>query len=356
VIPGLTASDPRFPTAGLGDLPASRLVFLLLALLVALLATLTDRSFLMDQQNYIDNFTEAASLDWLRTLQEEESLLRGGITQLFSEELLWRLWTTGFGLLLEPATAVQFTVCVLNGLIILAAARTDGPGLAIALWILVPVGFAVTGLLQLRQGFAFAVMLYIVLRFQRPVLATLIAGMIHTTFALAFVFTAVAWVCKSRRLLALGIVLGMGFSAAYLGGILFEMFGGRRLMTYSVTEGATSINYVFGGLVSILPSLHWLLTQTKAEAEDRTVQVLNSLAQVHVGATAFTIFSFFLFPLGAGRIGYLTQLMLIPILPALRSRRRDIVAMSIFALLLLYLLYLTGKSYSEGVYDIYLGR
>ncbi|HEY0687132.1 MAG TPA: EpsG family protein [Steroidobacter sp.] len=349
---------PRLPHGGVGsDVPASRLLFYLYALLVVVLSTLLDRSFLLDQQNYIDNFIESASLEWVRAMFEEESLLRGAITQLFSEELLWRLWTTGFGLVLDPTTAVFITVCVLNGLMILAAARTDGPSLALALWLVLPVGFAVTGLEQIRQGFGLGVVLYIALRMNRPVLGSLIAAMIHTTFALAFVFGVIHWLFKKRPLLALACSVSLAFAGAYLGGMLFEMFGGRRLMVYSSTEGdATSINYVFAGILCILPSLYWLVTTTRQENEDPQAWTLSNLALVHVAATCFTIFSFFMFPIGAGRIGYLTQLLLIPILPALLKRRHSNVTFAISALLFLYLIYLTGKSYSDGVYAILLGR
>jgi hypothetical protein len=345
----------RFSASPVAQAPASQLLFVLYALLVVAFSLLIDRSFLMDQQNYIDNFSEAATLDWLRAWSEEESLLRGAITQLFSEELLWRIWTTLLGLTFDPATAVLLTVCVLNGLLILAAWRSDGPSLALALWLIVPVGFAVTGLLQLRQGFGFAVMLYIAMRWRSPIVAALIAGMIHTTFAVAFVFAVVAWVFRSRPWLALLAVVALAFSGAYAGGVLFEMFGGRRLLTYSTTEGVTSINYVFGGLLCILPSLYWLMTTSRIEQQLQESRILSSLALIHVGATAFTLFSFFLFPLGAGRIGYLTQLLLIPLLPSLRQRRHHPAALAIFGLLMLYLVYLTGKSYVEGVYEIYFG-
>jgi hypothetical protein len=132
------------------------------------------------------------------------------------------------------------------------------------------------------------------------------------------------------------------------------MFGGRRLATYSVNEGATSINYVFGGLLCILPSIYWLFT---SRPEDRGGQsgALADLALIHVGTTAFTLFSFFIFPLGAGRVGYLSQLLLIPILPSVIHRRSGGVALGLSSLLLLYVLYLIGKACTDGTFDIFLG-
>ena len=82
-------------------------------------------------------------------------------------------------------------------------------------------------------------------------------------------------------------------------------------------------------------------------------RTLANLAVIHVGVIAFVATSFFIFPLGAGRVGYLSMLLLIPILPTLR-RRDNWVGMLIFCLLVLYLTYLAVKAYLDGAYDIYL--
>jgi len=220
---------------------------------------------------------------------------------------------------------------------------------------LVPVGFAVTGLMQLRQGFAFAVMLYIALRMNRPVLGTLIAATIHTTFVLALPFSIIAWLCGRRQFLALLLVIALAFVAAYLGSMLFETFGGRRVQIYNANEAETnSILYVFVGLLCSLPSLDRLLAEGPPEEPAAASRMLANLAVIHVGVTAFAVVSFFIFPLGAGRIGYLIMLLLIPILPAMRGRD-SVVGTMIFGLLLLYLVYLTVKTYLEGTYDIFFG-
>jgi len=195
--------------------------------------------------------------------------------------------------------------------------------------------------------------LYMALRLNRPVLGTLIAAMIHTTFVLALPFSAIAWLCSRKRLLALLLAVTLAFVAAYLGGVLFEAFGGRRLQTYSVNETeANSILYVLGGMLCGLPSLQRLLAAPAAQESATQDRTLANLAVIHVGVIAFTAASFFIFPLGAGRIGYLTMLLLIPILPTMRPRHSVTRAM-LFSLLLLYLVYLAVKTYLEGTYDIY---
>ena len=311
----------------------------------------TDRTFLIDQPNYLDNFAQAPALEWLQALFQQG--IQGAIVRVFTDELLWQTWAAALGAFLSPASAVLVTVGVLNLLVVLAAVRLENSVLAVIVWLVVPVGFAVTGMLQLRQGFAFAVMLYVALRLNRPVLGTLIAAMIHTTFLLVLPFSVIAWLCGRKQLLALLIAIVLALTAAYLGGMLFETFGGRRLKTYSVNETeATSILYVLGGLLCGLPSLQRLLTAPAPEESAAQGRILANLAVIHVGVIAFTAASFFVFPLGAGRVGYLTMLLLIPILPAMSPRRSATRAL-LFSLLLLYLVYVAVKAYLEGTYDIY---
>src|SRR5438270_3173623 len=160
-----------------------------------------DRTFIIDQANYVNNFAWDPSLEWADDLIPQGFSPKSLIVGVFSEEALWHVWTTSLGSLLEPTTAIVVTVCVLNLLIALSVVRLADPVLPLLLWLVLPVGFVVTGLSLLRQGFALAVMLYIALRLDRPVLGTLLAAMIHSTFAVALPFAIVGWVCSRRRFL-----------------------------------------------------------------------------------------------------------------------------------------------------------
>jgi hypothetical protein len=312
-----------------------------------------DRTFLIDQQNYLDNFAWAVNLDWARAIFSGDSLLKSLVVGVFSEEALWQVWATVLGYVFSPSTAVVVTVCAITLGIGLAVVRLPDPVFPLIIWIMVPVGFAVIGLLQLRQGFAFAVMLYVSLRLNRPVLGTLLAAMIHATFVVALPFALIAWLCGRKHLLMLCLAVGFAFIVAYLGGMLFETFGGRRLKVYSAGETeANSILYVFGALLCALPSLHRLLSPEPSGESAQLSRTLASIATIHVGAIAFVVTSFFVFPLGAGRVGYLTMLLLMPILPTMR-RRDTWVGLAVFALLVLYLIYLGTKTYFEGTYNIY---
>jgi len=333
--------------------PASLLLFFVLVLAVMAFALTLDRTFLMDQQNYLALFREAPTLEWTTTFAEGGSFIKDLIVGLFSEEFLWHVWTTIFGYLLDPYTAVVVLVGALNGLIVLAAKKLPSPTLAIVLWIAIPVGLADIGLLQLRQGFAFAIMLFVALRYSKPTLGAFIAAMVHTTFTVAFAFAFIGWMFRKQPISALCAILIAAFAGAYGGGVLFDMFGGRRLLEYTASEGATSLNYVFAGLILVGPSVHWILTSPLEARELFPERVLTSLAFIHVGATMFTIFSFFFFPLGAGRVGYLTELMLIPMLPALALRRGRPLTLWVASSVGLYLVYLVGESYLTGVYRVY---
>lgn len=329
------------------------LLFATVSLFMMVFALALNRTYLMDQINYLRTFADAPTLDWLSTLTEGGSALRDTIIGLFSEEFLWNIWTTVWGFLLEPSAAVLLLVGLLNMLIVLSAWNLPNRTLGVLLWIAIPVGFADIGLLQLRQGFAFAVALFVAIRYRRAILGMLLAAMIHTTFAVALVFAIVARFFRKRPFAALIVSSFIAFAGAYAGRLLFDVFGGRRLLVYSVSQGATSLNYVFGGLVAIVPSIYWLMTSPRIGEEGESESVISVLAVVHFGCTVFTIFSFFLFPIGTGRIGYMTQLLLIPILSSLKSRPNRAFNFGIMSFMLVYVVYLIGSGYSTGAYRVF---
>ena len=118
-------------------------------------------------QSYLDNFSQAVTLDWVQKIFSGTRCRRA----------LW--WESSakrsFGRYGRPRLG-RFLVHLrpyLRQRVLLASwlqRQCDGFHLVMPLliWILLPVGFVVTGLLQLRQGFAFAVMLYVSLRLNRP--------------------------------------------------------------------------------------------------------------------------------------------------------------------------------------------
>jgi hypothetical protein len=311
-----------------------------------------DRTYLIDQPNYVNNFFWDPTLQWTEDLNPGQLSLKGLVIGVFSEEVLWHVWTTSLGSLLEPTTAVVVTVCVLNLLIALSVVRLRDPVMPLLIWLVLPVGFAVTGLLLLREGLALAVMLYITLRLNRPVLGTLVAAMIHTTFLVMLPFAIIVWLCGHRRTRGLLLAVGLAFAAAYLGGMLFAAFGGRRVQTYDVNDPQTnSILYVVGALLYGLPSVFRLASGAAPGEPAAQSRTLTDLAVIHVAIITFVVTSYFIFPLGAGRVGFLTMYLLIPILPTTRQRA-SVTGMVIFSLLTVFLIYLAIKAYLEGWFDI----
>jgi hypothetical protein len=329
------------------DLSAGRGLYLVFAAAVFALVLSLDRSFMLDEEAYIDYFVEAASLDWEQLFFSEPiSYVRVAIG-LFTEEILWRVWTVAVAPFVAPSDAVVITVAVLNLLILRACWSLERPNLALIAWIVAPVGLAVIGVMQIRQGFGLAVFLYLALVQQRPILASLVAAMIHATFLVVIPFAVLAHLAWRHRASALVLAIVGGVGAAIAAGMLFDILGGRRVQEYIPSEGATSINYVFGALVCALPSIERLLFARSAATQLERAAV--SLAVAHVGLTAFVIASFFVFPLGTGRVGYMTYLMLIPILGLARMERLTESGAAVVALLALA--YFTLRAWGEGIYQ-----
>ena len=328
----------------------SKLLFGALSAFVIVIAITLDRNLLTDQQNYLDAFAQANAFESLAQLLEKRPGLISLTSQIFGDEILWQLWATGLRAVVDPGTAVVISVATLNIMLSAAIARLEAPNRALIIWVALSVGFCVIGLIQIRQGFAFALMMFFMLRLKRPILGASLAAMVHTTFVLAAIFCCVDRLFRSRREVALAAAVAISFLGAYFGRLIFEVFGGRRLLIYTGNEGATSINYVLAGLICIVPSIYWLIRECPKSSALPLDRSLSSLVIVHVGVTAFTVFSTFMFPLGAGRVGYLTLLLLIPIVASIRPRRIE--AFLVLTLIGAFLVYQTAKSYSEGAYAV----
>jgi hypothetical protein len=329
------------------DLPVTRLLFWSLALMMIAWIAGIDRTFMRDQDAYLDYFAEALRGGWLDELFAPGKSLLGSVASVFTEELVWRLWTVLLSLFLEPAPAVFVTVLVLNVAIVLSCARLENSVTAFLLWVLLPVGLAVIGVMQIRQGFGLAVMLFSCLVLRRPVMGTLLAASIHTTFLLTFIFVAVWAVLRRRARLALTASALVGAGGALAGAAIFAVFGGRRVEEYSISEGASSLNFVIAALVCALPAIERLLF-ARASSLDSSSPMLDALAVSHIGITAFVCTAFFVFPIGTGRIGYMTLLLLVPLLGAVRLHRPTELAAALVASI--SVTYLIARAWTDGVF------
>lgn len=314
--------------------------YFLVSILVVAYPLGVERHLLLDQQDYLEYFRIGPSMDWLQGYFDADIWWRMAVN-FIADEILWRMWTLVVGGVLSPDAAIQFTVFMMNLLLVLAFWHLRHNILALALWVVSPVALVVVGLIQIRQGFAFAVFVYGALALRRPVISGLVAALVHTTFAVPLFFAGVAWICGARRWLVLVLAPVLALLLALSGRLLFELLGGRRLQIYSATEGADSINYVLMALIFVVPSAV-VLFQGRARRE------IQLLAASHWGTVSFTIASFFVFPLGTSRVGYFIHLLMIPVLCSLRINPLSLAA--IFGPVVLAMSYLAGKSFSSGEY------
>lgn len=299
-------------------LPAFSAFFWLGAALLLLFVALVDRHGLLDQSEYVDYFTQGPDLDWLSSFSlDRDRLFLTGVA-IVTEELGWRLWTLVVGTVMSPWAATIFTVVALNAIVVFASAKLRYPLLLLALWVFAPVGMAVIGVIQLRQGLAYSLFLFIALEFGAPLRALIIVSSIHTTFFVPLVCALCGRFVSKRIQFAAASSVVVGVVLAFSGRALFEEFGGRRLATFTPDEGATSLFFVLGSVLLAAPSFWWLFFERAEQNETRPESPLDQIAIAHVGVTAFVVVSFFVFPLGTSRVGYFTQLFALPLVASIR--------------------------------------
>lgn len=294
------------------SLQQSLLVCLFL-LTIAFLLTV-DEQRLLDYSSYIDYFYNSSPDYWWYIFDVKGS---GPLAYsvYFTEELVWRLYTWVLGYLTSPEIAVAFTMCLISGLLFFGAQKTERPIVFFLLWICIPVGLHVTGLYQLRQGLAFAIFALFVTR-DRPIAGSLLAASVHSTFVL---IVPAMLLLRGNDVLGRTIkplprafvpvaliVSAVAFTA--IGGFAFANFGGRRVAAYDVMETtATSIFYALG--MMILAAHYLLITLNTKQKNDHSY--LRMTAAGGLLGSVFCAVSFFAFPLGTMRFGYLPFLFLV---------------------------------------------
>jgi hypothetical protein len=294
---------------------AKQALWYLLVLICVLYPLLLDRRGMIDNDNYVDYFINGRDLAWISLFSQAGSLMEFFV-RLWTEEILWLLWTTVVGNLMSPEAGVYFTVAVLNALVAASLRDCRNRSLALALWILMPLGFAVVGTYQIRQGLALAVWLYLGVRRGRLVTGSLVAAMIHTTFGLLAVLSLIATrreLSAKVRLAILGVVCVI---LALLGEALFQMYGGRRIEAYLQSEEEVlTTNFLIGLFVLMsLPMVLCLSKDTRLGGTLRERGVLQDYQILYLGLMFFLVASFLFFPIGNYRLPYLAWLGLIPII------------------------------------------
>lgn len=358
--PGANRSPPigNSPFAFVGDnkFPTDLACFVALTVFAICYPLVLDRYGMIDNSNYLQYFQEATAESWRQLIEVITSPLEA-VTQLFTEEILWRVWVTVVGYFVRPMAGVYLTVSAINLLLAFAFVRFRYRTLAMLLWLVLPFGFAVIGTYQIRQGLAFAIWLYVGLRHRRLMLATVLAALVHTTFLVAVPLVAVASLprCSAMIRILLSAVFSVG--AALTGQTLFEQFGGRRIAVYADENFELSYNF----LLMLLLFLTFPLLTIWSKGRTSTIapidaQTFERYVISYIGLVLFLLVCFFLFPLGDARLPYVAVLGLIPLLanakyfndtqPVGLSADTVLVASPVY----LFLAYLCVKAAFEGRY------
>ncbi|KVQ14863.1 hypothetical protein WJ99_07885 [Burkholderia ubonensis] len=331
----------------------STFVFVGLAGVVLSFMVVGDRSQLLDQDNYI-NYFRLTDIGWFTNIWAGRSSFLGFATSVMTEELGWRAWVLAINALgVDPEDGVRITVVVLNVAMISALWNTRRPILDLCLWSVIPVGLATMGLFQIRQGMAFAIAMYVALRWKRPATGALIAGTIHTTFAFPALLLLVARQLRRRgAIVSVSASACVGLLLALASPLLFATFGGRRVDEYRNLERMFNATYVLALLIySIAPAMiihRWFLEKR----QDVHELVIDQIAVMHVGLIVFLVTSFFVFPFAMSRIGYYAPAMIAILLP--ETKVKQPLGLLLLSAVVMMVMYDAIKNYFAGVYVFFL--
>ncbi len=281
----------------------------LLFLTIAAMLIAMDRSTLLDNDNYIEYFRGDRLLD-IWNLLCENLTIESLVLVFFSEEFIWLAFTKLLSEFFLPETATYILALLVNFFVFLGCIKTDKPIVAAILWVVIPVGFTTIGLFQLRQGLAYSLFFYGTY-YLKPGKFGLLSCGIHTTLAIPYIFYLVELVfCRVKSwLVPAAFTAVLSWVMAAIGGYVFEIFGGRRLYSYSIGDGADSINYVMSAL---LFAAFYLSSYAHHYSQKNVAARIFSLAGF--GVSMFVTASFYIFPIGTSRVGYFLMLFALPLL------------------------------------------
>lgn len=334
---------------------ARDILLILIAVFVVMYSLGIDRQSMIDQENYLQYFYDAKTIPLADrfALQFDSA---SGFAALLVEEPLWILWTEIVSELFDPNSAVYFTVVVLNVLVFVAIWHCRNSLTAALLWLVVPVGFAIVGTYQIRQGFAFALWLMLTVRARKLVLATILAGLIHTTF---LVLIPLAWVAQKNRWpiqLRLLVSLVYSLSIATSGQLLFELIGGRRLLVYLDSDQVFSFNFLYGLVLLLIFPAAIIFADAVDDRTDTARSLEIEALCFYLSVLVLLMVCFAIFPLAVNRLNYFSLLGLIPIVgrancSGLRqSGRRGLVVAAGATVLLFFLGYSVLSALSAARY------
>jgi hypothetical protein len=285
--------------------------FLLGSILIACVLSV-DRTYLLDNDNYISYFSNPNILPNFFEEVSSASSLTKAAALFFSEEFLWRLYVQIISNFMSPTSSIYFTVFLLNSIIVYSCSKFTCRFSGLLLWVILPMGIVTMGLFQIRQGLAFSLLMLFFAHRWNLTVAAFVAAMVHTTLMvplIIFLFLTP----KIFRLRPLLFVLTFSIVCYFLTTIFssaFEDLGGRRTAAYTVDQGPVGFNTIIAALLMALPSIIVVF--------DRNIQVAKramEISMMHIGIFIWLVFCFYFFPLGTFRVGYFNTIFSIfPIL------------------------------------------
>lgn len=279
--------------------------FALLVLVCAGLLTV-DRTNLLDNDNYLNYFRLSGPDQWAQLFVNSSNL--SGYLTIFTEEIVWRLYTFLCSLIFDEENSVVVTTILISTLLFAACARTNNALIAFGLWVVYPIGLATLGLYQIRQGLAFSIFAFFMSR-NRVVLGALLAAGIHTTFVvplIAILALKFTFRLEKYTVAASTGAIALAFFIASAGEYLFLNFGGRRIGQYDTSIGAESASFaIFAAMLTIVYFLNFIRL-----SKDEASKLGYYSSYLGMFTSAFILISFFIFPLGTSRVGYFAYLFL----------------------------------------------
>ncbi len=307
----------------------------LIFLMFAFMQSFNYGQYFRDYSNYIAYF-KYANINYIY-----DSFSRGGwsvfLLNMFSDEFGWKTYAILCSFLMKPEACIPFTVLFLNTLIVISLRKLRMPFLSLFLWIILPVGFAMTGLLQIRQGLAFSVFMFTFLSYSRPILASILAASIHTTFIIPLLFFILNRVVKKKWLIIVSMVTLSIFLALLINNY-YTLVAGRRASNYALDEVGTGLYCIFESFILVVPSIIWLLSSRK----------WNQVAVVHVGLFIWLFACLIFFTLGMSRVSYYMWLLLIPLLNFFENTKFN---RQYFLILSIFIGYVCIRAYFIGFYQ-----
>lgn len=278
-----------------------------------------DRTDLLDNDNYITYFSKQEPFRaFFEEIDEARSLFQV-VALFFSEEPLWLLYIKVLSSILNPTLSIYFTVFILNSIIVYSCSKFEYRLSGLLLWVLIPMGAAVMGLFQIRQGLALSLLMLFFARRWDLKIGTLLIAMVHTTFAVPlmifFFFSLKKFRLKQPILYLLTFAIFSYLMCSFMA-MNFKDFAGRRGSAYQVS-GVIDVNYNFilSIFLTTLPSFVVVL--------DRKIQVGSNAAYIcwmHIGVFIWLVSCFYVFPIGLSRLDYFpVAFSIFPILVAGRD-------------------------------------